>query len=185
MLVMLIIGIPLYTCATASTPIAAAFLLKGISPGAVLVFLLVGPATNIASLTVLAKLIGRHATLVYLAAISVVSVLCGLAVDQLYAVMKISAQATVGKAGEITPMWLQIPATMLLIGLSLGHLAKVVRARWKTGVPACSCPPGRPEQTFMVDQQGKKEVVCGNGCGCTRPDAQDRKERGCGNSGLG
>ena len=51
MLIMLAMGIPLYICATASTPIAAAFILKGVSPGAALVFLLVGPATNITSLS--------------------------------------------------------------------------------------------------------------------------------------
>jgi len=53
MLLMLAVGIPLYICATASTPIAAALILKGVSPGAALVFLLAGPATNLASLTVL------------------------------------------------------------------------------------------------------------------------------------
>ena len=52
MLAMLLMGMPIYICATASTPIAAAFLLKGASPGAVLVFLLVGPATNMTSLSV-------------------------------------------------------------------------------------------------------------------------------------
>lgn len=46
MLIMLVIGIPLYICATASTPIAAALILKGVSPGAALVFLIAGPATN-------------------------------------------------------------------------------------------------------------------------------------------
>ena len=55
MLIMLAVGIPLYICATASTPIAAALILKGVSPGAALVFLLAGPATNVTSLTVLLK----------------------------------------------------------------------------------------------------------------------------------
>ena len=63
MLLMLIVGIPLYICATASTPIAAALILKGVSPGAALVFLLAGPATNMASLTVLVGTLGRRATL--------------------------------------------------------------------------------------------------------------------------
>jgi len=52
MLLMLAVGIPLYICASASTPIAAALILKGVSPGAALVFLLVGPATNVTSLSV-------------------------------------------------------------------------------------------------------------------------------------
>ena len=59
MLIMLAVGIPIYICATSSTPIAAALILKGVSPGAALVFLLAGPATNITSLTVLYGLLGQ------------------------------------------------------------------------------------------------------------------------------
>jgi uncharacterized membrane protein YraQ (UPF0718 family) len=62
---MLLVGIPLYMCASASTPIAAALVLKGLSPGAALVFLLAGPATNAATLTVVARFWGRQATAVY------------------------------------------------------------------------------------------------------------------------
>lgn len=52
MLAMLGAGIPMYVCATASTPIAAALILKGLNPGAALVFLLAGPATNTATMGV-------------------------------------------------------------------------------------------------------------------------------------
>jgi uncharacterized membrane protein YraQ (UPF0718 family) len=90
MLLMLAISVPLYVCATASTPIAAALALKGISPGAALVFLLAGPATNAASLTVISRLIGRKAMAVYLAVIVVMSFLAGMAVNYLYASLGIS-----------------------------------------------------------------------------------------------
>jgi len=59
MLIMLIVGIPLYICATASTPIAAALIAKGMSPGVALVFLLVGPATNIAGVLSVGKFLGK------------------------------------------------------------------------------------------------------------------------------
>ena len=84
MLAMLALGIPLYICATASTPIAAALILKGVSPGAALVFLLAGPATNATSLTVLIGVLGKRATAIYLATIAISTVLFGLVVDQLY-----------------------------------------------------------------------------------------------------
>lgn len=84
MLLMLAIAIPLYVCATASTPIAAALALKGISPGAALVFLLTGPATNVASLTVVSKILGRKATVVYLVVIIVMSFAAGMLVNYLY-----------------------------------------------------------------------------------------------------
>ncbi|MCF8383950.1 MAG: SO_0444 family Cu/Zn efflux transporter [Chlorobium sp.] len=85
MLLMLAISVPLYVCATASTPIAAALALKGISPGAALVFLLAGPATNAAAITVIAKLIGKRATVVYVAVIVAMSFLAGIALNALYA----------------------------------------------------------------------------------------------------
>jgi uncharacterized protein len=77
MLVMLAFSIPWCVCATVSTPIAAALILKGISPGAALVFLLAGPATNVASLTVLAGLLGKRAAFLYLGAIAFFTGGCG------------------------------------------------------------------------------------------------------------
>src|SRR5262249_61436736 len=79
MLLMFILSIPLYTCASCSTPMAAALALKGLSPGAVLVFLLAGPATNIGSLVVLLKVLGRYAVAAYLTAIVIMTLAAGLA----------------------------------------------------------------------------------------------------------
>ena len=72
MLLMVAVGIPIYICATASTPIAAALILKGVSPGTALVFLLAGPATNITSLSVLTTILGKRGTALYLVNIAVV-----------------------------------------------------------------------------------------------------------------
>ena len=119
MLLMLAMGIPLYICATASTPIAAALILKGVSPGAALVFLLAGPATNVTSLTVLMGILGKRATAVYLITLSVLAVLCGLAVDQIYVSLGLSAQAVVGQAAEIVPGWARTLGALVLLGLSV------------------------------------------------------------------
>ena len=125
MLIMLAVGIPLYICATASTPIAAALILKGVSPGAALVFLLAGPATNVTSLTVLFGLLGKRATVIYLASIAVVSVACGLALDQVYACLGISAQAVAGQAAEIIPLWAQIAGALALLVMSVKPLYRI------------------------------------------------------------
>ena len=77
----IVLGLPLYICATSSTPLAAAFLALGFSPGAVLVFLLVGPATNIASLVVVTRIIGGWSVVRYLLIVVGVSVLCGIFTD--------------------------------------------------------------------------------------------------------
>lgn len=83
MLLMLVVGLPLYICASASTPLAAALLLAGLSPGTVLVFLLVGPATNIASLGILLRELGKRAVILYLSGISISAIAIGLLVDEL------------------------------------------------------------------------------------------------------
>lgn len=82
-LAMLIVGVPVYVCATASTPLAAGLIAGGISPGAAMVFLLAGPATNIAGLLVLNKQFGTRVLAGYLTAIAVCSVLAGALLDRL------------------------------------------------------------------------------------------------------
>jgi uncharacterized membrane protein YraQ (UPF0718 family) len=136
MLLMLIIGVPLYICATASIPIAAALILKGVSPGAALVFLLAGPATNMASLTVLAGVLGKRATAIYLAAIAACAVLFGLVVDQVYASLGISAQAIVGQASEIVPKWAGWIGAIIVLGMSVKPIWDAIRARFKADRPS-------------------------------------------------
>jgi hypothetical protein len=139
MLLMLAFGIPLYICATASTPIAAALILKGVSPGAALVFLLAGPATNMATLTVLANLLGKRTTLVYLTAIALGAILCGLAVDGVYALLGIEAKGVVGQAAEIMPYPVQLGATLLLLALSVRPISAMVRGWFKKETAGCCC----------------------------------------------
>ncbi|RQW06223.1 permease, partial [candidate division KSB1 bacterium] len=96
MLLMLLVGIPFYICATASTPIAAALILKGVSPGAALVFLLAGPATNAATISVVYGMFRTRATAIYLGSITVCSVVLGLLLDEIYNSLQISAAAIAG-----------------------------------------------------------------------------------------
>ncbi len=119
MLLMLVVGIPLYICATASTPIAAALILKGMSPGTALVFLLVGPATNVTSLSVLLGILGRTGTVIYLATIAVFSVVFGLILDAFYSVSGIVPSAVMGKAAEIVPDGLMTSSALLLVVMFL------------------------------------------------------------------
>lgn len=84
LLLMLVVGVPLYVCAVASTPIAAALLVAGVSPGAVLVFLLAGPATNLGGLGLIAKEFGRRFAGIYLGVICVFSLSLGFAVNAFF-----------------------------------------------------------------------------------------------------
>ena len=81
MLVMMLVGIPTYVCATASVPIAAALIAKGVSPGAALVFLMTGPATNAATITTVWKTMGRRAAGIYLGTVAGASIIAGLLID--------------------------------------------------------------------------------------------------------
>ncbi len=129
MLIMLAAGIPLYICATASTPIAAALILKGVSPGAALVFLLVGPATNITSLTVVLKILGKRATALYLSTLALSAIIFGLVLDQVYSFFSFSPQALVGQAAEIVPRWAQLSGACILLALSVGPGCRLLRSR--------------------------------------------------------
>lgn len=122
MLLMLVVGIPLYICATASTPVAAALILKGVSPGAALVFLLVGPATNVTSLSVLLGILGKKSTLLYLASLSFCAVVFGLGVDWLYQFLNISPRAILGEATEVIPLSVKWISAFILLGFSVKPL---------------------------------------------------------------
>jgi uncharacterized membrane protein YraQ (UPF0718 family)/copper chaperone CopZ len=84
MLVMMAAGIPIYVCATASVPIAAALIAKGISPGAALVFLMTGPATNAATVLTVWKTMGKRTAGLYLATVAGSAILFGLLLDFIY-----------------------------------------------------------------------------------------------------
>jgi hypothetical protein len=77
MLVMALVGIPMYICATASTPIAAGFLAAGVSPGAILVFMLAGPATNISTMGMIKQELGKSVLFAYISSIITISILFG------------------------------------------------------------------------------------------------------------
>ena len=80
---MILIGLPLYVCATASIPIALAMMGKGITLGAALVFLMVGPATNTTSITTMINILGRRATIINILSLIFISLFFGVLVDSL------------------------------------------------------------------------------------------------------
>jgi hypothetical protein len=165
MLIMLAAGIPLYICATASTPIAAALILKGVSPGAALVFLLAGPATNAASLSMLFQVLGKRATAVYLGSIAVVSVLLGLSLDAVYGALGVSAQAVAGEAAELVPAWAQISGAVVILVLSarpvLSASSALIRRLTGRRAPShhhgCGCESGSCETPEADDPAPMKD----------------------------
>jgi uncharacterized membrane protein YraQ (UPF0718 family) len=126
MVAMMLLGIPMYICATGSVPVAAALLVKGASPGAALVFLMTGPATNAASLAALAKLLGVRATALYLAAVAGTALLAGFLLDATGHAARIRAAATCHPEA-LTP-W-EHAAAAVLIALIAASLVRRARRR--------------------------------------------------------
>jgi HflK protein len=124
MVLMLILGVPLYTCASSSTPMAAALALKGLSPGAVLVFLLAGPATNIGGLVVLLKVLGRRAVAVYLAAVVTLTLAAGLTLNAVYHAWGLDPRASFGTAPEFVPNPIKNAGALALIGLLIFSMGR-------------------------------------------------------------
>jgi uncharacterized membrane protein YraQ (UPF0718 family) len=131
---MLVLGVPVYVCATASTPLAAGLIAGGISPGAAMVFLLAGPATNAAGLLVLNKQLGARVLAGYLAAIAVCSVLAGALLDRIVGpdfTLPVAAAARVDEAASPIQVSCSVILAVLAL-LSIGR-SKVIPllARWR------------------------------------------------------
>lgn len=123
-LIMLVAGIPIYICATASTPLAAALILKGVSPGAALVFLLAGPATNAATMTVVGKTMGRKSLAIYLSSIAVTSLIAGYILDLIFIGTGVNITGQIFTESE-SSAWLWIETAMSILLLIL-----IARSLW-------------------------------------------------------
>ncbi|WP_299201165.1 SO_0444 family Cu/Zn efflux transporter [uncultured Amphritea sp.] len=135
MLLMLIVGLPLYICATASTPLAAALLAAGMSPGAILVFLLVGPATNIASIGILSRELGVRAVIIYLCGISICAVMLGLATDIILNSQTLSVGTAMAHHDSEVFTLLKWVAAILLFVLAVKPLRQLF---WRNNKAACA-----------------------------------------------
>lgn len=126
MVVMMFLGIPVYVCATASVPVAAALILKGLTPGAALVFLMTGPATNAASFITIWKILGKVTAITYLATVAACALLAGILLDYIDSGLDINV--------AIHPHWMLPPivkyfsAVVLLAVLVFAILTKKKQA---------------------------------------------------------
>ena len=103
MLVILIVAVPMYICSTGSIPVAAALMMKGLSPGAALVLLMAGPAVNLASVLVVRKSLGSRFTWIYLLTIVGFSILFGLLINATG--MVVSPVASGNACCTAEPVW--------------------------------------------------------------------------------
>ena len=123
MLIVLVAAVPVYVCASASTPMAAALIAKGVSPGAALVFLLAGPATNVAALTVFRRNFGAGFVRTYLAGIVLGPIGCGLALDAILAATGGVVASKLFVEGSTGPGAITVASAVLLGVLIVWRLA--------------------------------------------------------------
>jgi copper chaperone CopZ len=109
----------MYICATGSIPLAAVLLMKGISPGAALVFLMAGPATNIATMMVISNTMGRKAFFIYLITIVAGALAFGTAVNELLPASWFGMEHMSHHQHEMGGNWLNLASSVLLGGLLL------------------------------------------------------------------
>lgn len=149
LLLVLLIAIPLYVCATASVPIAAALVGSGLPAGAALVFLMAGPATNLATIGAVYKTLGRRSLIVYLTSIIVGSVSAGAIFNE-----AIPTVVTSTHVHSYAPTWWETAAAIVLCGLVIWFAFIDVKSIWERFQPA-SETPGR---NFFIEG-----MTC-NGC---------------------
>jgi copper chaperone CopZ len=126
MLVMMAVGIPVYVCATASVPIAAALIAKGVSPGAALVFLMTGPATNAATILTVSRIMGRRTAVIYLVTVAACALAGGVLLD---AIFKAGAFPEAAGHARMLPGWLKTGSAFVLSAVVIGSFFRLPKDR--------------------------------------------------------
>jgi uncharacterized membrane protein YraQ (UPF0718 family)/copper chaperone CopZ len=146
MIVILALSIPMYLCATGSIPIATALMLKGLSPGAAFILLMAGPATNMAAIMVIDKVMGRKTLLIYLLTIVTGAICSSLVIDNLlpeeWFTLTTSSQLATCCSHETTPWW-QTASSIIFVTLLI--IAFILKKRKKKQINV------KEQKEFKID----------------------------------
>ncbi|MDO6488203.1 SO_0444 family Cu/Zn efflux transporter [Colwellia sp. 6_MG-2023] len=126
MLLMIAISIPMYICATASTPIAAGFIMAGLSPGTALVFMMAGPATNISTLGVIKSEMGSAVLTRYLLGVALSAIGFALILDYSLSFFAVSITDQMAHSHEMLPQWFGLTCAALIALLAIKPLRKLI-----------------------------------------------------------
>ena len=160
MIVMVVIGIPMYICSTSSIPIAVALIAKGVSPGAAYVFLVAGPATNAASLAIISKALGRKTTIRYLITIITGSLLFGFLMNLFYTRTGIqpfgAAMSHVHGEEGLSPFVIAVSLIFLVMLMVLFTRRIVLKLRGRAS--SCECHADCCENGHINKNNSIKEI---------------------------
>ncbi len=125
MVVMMLLGLPVYVCATASVPVAAVLIGKGVSPGAAFAFLMTGPATNAATIAVIWKMLGKGTTVIYLLTVAVLAMAGGMTLDYIFNITQASpGSATIWMPSVIIKTVSSVALLVMLAAAYINHRSK-------------------------------------------------------------
>lgn len=137
-MLILLVGIPVYICASATTPIAASLVLKGMSPGSALLLLLVGPATNISNILVLQKYIGKKGVIINVIAVALAALLFSFIADFLYSnYFATSWHISMGHEHDMKPLWQQALGVFLIALIAKGIFKEKIKPMFKKKAQSC------------------------------------------------
>jgi len=130
MLVMIVIGLPMYICSTSSIPIALSLMAKGVSPGAAFVFLFMGPFTNVASLAVISRKMGKRTTVLYVLGAILTALAFGFLLDVLAPILSFPVYSDIHHQG-ITGAWdiIEIVVAVFFFLLVFYNIFQKIRAK--------------------------------------------------------
>lgn len=139
--VMVLVGIPHYICASASTPIAAALVAKGLSPGAALIFLMTGPSTNSGTIAIIVRQFGARFGFVYVAGVIAVTTVLGISIDTMVIAWGLTLPVNLSASDLPAAQFVEWTGAVVLIALIFWRL----RARMLKGGHESSFPTSRPQ----------------------------------------
>ena len=149
-LVILLVAMPLYTCATASLPIAAALMLQGMSGGAAFIFLTAGPATSAVTMSVVYKMLGKKALVIYIVVIAIMALLFGVVYDTFFDTLTVLKLTTEGMESSL----LNSLASLLMLILMIYHL---VKHRFRKKETSC-CSSKQESSCCSSDNSSKSQA---------------------------
>lgn len=130
--VMVLVGIPLYICASASTPVAAALVAKGLSPGAALIFLMTGPATNSGTIAITISQFGPRFGTIYVGVVIAVTTVFGILIDMIVIAAGLRLPVNLSGAQAPAVQLLQWVGALALIALTVWRFrAGALRSGWQ------------------------------------------------------
>jgi len=182
---MLFVGVPLYICATSSTPLAWSLVAAGLSPGAAIVLLLAGPATNVATMSWVIKDLGIRSLVVYVVVISAVALGSGVLFDAFFADMIVLASRSEAHVhgGDAWGLIRSMGAGAISAGL-LWALAMRYWPGKTEPASCCATETGSGTQTSPGSccDSGKPDIplAVGGCCGANEKPKDDANSGGCG-----